>query len=754
MTSTSDASVRKEGALTRLVRACAEHPWRTVGVWLVILVAVFAANASFGGKLVNNTTIPGSEAQAATDLLEERFPEVAGDASQIVFSSDTPLTDEEGREAVAAASEAASEVPGVIDVGDPYEQRAGALSEDGTIGFVNVQFDEKASELDNEQIAQLQEDVFAATEDSSVQVELGGPVIEAEMVETHTADAIGFGGAILVLLIVLGSVVAMALPIMLAIVSIGVGMSLLMLAAAVYDFHTITPILAVMIGLGVAIDYALFIVMRFRQELARGKSPVEASVTAGSTAGRAVIFAGSTVAISISGLALVGIPFVALMGYGTAIAVIVAAFTAVTLLPAVLAKVGHGVDKLRLPWVNPHRISTPQNGLVSRLARGAERRPRMVLLGTLAVVATLAIPVMSINIGTADAGTAPSSTTQRQAYDLLAEGFGPGFNGPLFVAVDQGDDPDATNALAKAFSETEGVANVAPPVINDAGDTAQIAVYPSTSPQSEETAALVETLRDEVVPTALEGSTAEAYVGGTTAANEDIATKLTERFPLFLLFIVGITALVLTMAFRSIVIALKAALTTGLSALAAFGALVAVFEWGWVQGIVGLDQTGPTASFLPVIVLSILFGLSMDYEVFLASRIREEYVKGGDAKAAVSEGVRGVGRVIMAAAVIMGVVFSAFVLTDDRTVKSFGFGLAVAILVDALIVRMLLVPAVMHLLGKHAWYIPRWLDKVLPRLTIEPEEHDEESSVPADSSSDGSDDSDEREDDKELVPVG
>ena len=752
MTSTPDASVRKKGALTRLVRACAEHPWRTVGVWLVILVAVFAANASFGGKLVNNTTIPGSEAQAATDLLEQRFPEVAGDAAQIVFSSDTPLTDEEGREAVAAATEAASEVPGVIDVGDPYEQRAGALSEDGTIGFVNVQFDEKASELDNEQIAQLQEDVFAATEDSSVQVELGGPVIEAEMVETHTADAIGFGGAILVLLIVLGSVVAMALPIMLAIVSIGVGMSLLMLAAAFYDFHTITPILAVMIGLGVAIDYALFIVMRFRQELARGKSPVEASVTAGSTAGRAVIFAGSTVAISISGLALVGIPFVALMGYGTAIAVIVAVFTAVTLLPAVLAKVGHGIDKFRLPWAKKSK-SAATKGLVPAIARGVARRPRMVLLGTLAVIAAMAIPVFSINIGTADAGTAPSSTTQRQAYDLLAEGFGPGFNGPLFVAVDQGDDTAATQSLAKAFSETEGVAAVAAPVVNEAGDTAQIAVYPSTSPQSEETAALVETLRDEVVPTALEGSTAEAYVGGTTAANEDIASKLTERFPLFLLFIVGITALVLTMAFRSIVIALKAALTTGLSALAAFGALVAVFEWGWLQSIVGLDQTGPTASFLPVIVLSILFGLSMDYEVFLASRIREEYVKSGDAKAAVSEGVGGVGRVIMAAAVIMGVVFSAFVLTDDRTVKSFGLGLAVAILVDALIVRMLLVPAVMHLLGNRAWYIPRWLDKVLPRLTIEPEEHDEETSAGSGSAS-SDEDSDELEDDKELVPVG
>jgi RND superfamily putative drug exporter len=747
MTSTTDAPVRQKGALARLVRACAEHPWRTVGVWLTIVVAVFVANATFGGKLVNNTTIPGSEAQTATDLLEQRFPEVAGDSATIVFSSKTPLTDTDGREAVAAATEAASKVPGVIDVGDPYKQDAGALSEDGTIGFVNVQFDKKASELDNEQIVQIREDVQASVEDSPVQVELGGPVIEAELVDSHTSDALGFGAAILVLLLVLGTVVAMALPIMLALVSIGVGMSLLMIAAAFYDFHTITPILAVMIGLGVAIDYALFIVMRFRQELARGKSPVEASVTAGSTAGRAVIFAGSTVAISISGLALVGIPFVALMGYGTAIAVIVAVCTAVTLLPAVLAKVGHGIDKVRLPWVKKDKMASP-NGLVARLARGVERRPRAVLLGCLAVIATLAIPVLSINIGTADAGTAPSSTTQRQAYDLMAEGFGPGINGPLYVVVDQGDDPAATTALAEAFTETDGVAAVAPPVVNEAGDTAMIAVYPATSPQSEETAALVDTLRDDVVPSALEGSTAKAYVGGSTAANEDIATKLIDRFPLFLLFIVGITALVLTMAFRSIVIALKAALTTGLSALAAFGALVAVFEWGWLQGLVGLDQTGPTASFLPVIVLSILFGLSMDYEVFLASRIREEYVKGGDAKAAVSEGVRGVGRVIMAAAVIMGVVFAAFVLTHDRTVKSFGLGLAVAILVDALIVRMLLVPAIMHLLGKRAWYIPRWLDKVLPRLTIEPEEHDEETSASSD------EDSDELDDDRELVPVG
>jgi RND superfamily putative drug exporter len=319
-------------------------------------------------------------------------------------------------------------------------------------------------------------------------------------------------------------------------------------------------------------------------------------------------------------------------------------------------------------------------------------------------------------------GHRPVAGEGRQADDLLAEGFGPGFNGPLFVAVDQSNSGDVTGKLTDAFTATDGVARVAPPVVNEDGDTPQIAVYPTTSPQSAETAQLVHDLRDTVIPTALDGTGANACVGGTTAANEDIATKMIDRFPLFLLFVVGVTCLVLTMAFRSIVIAIKAAMTTMLSALAAFGALVAVFEWGWLQNLVELDQTGPTASFLPVIVLSILFGLSMDYEVFLASRIREEYVKTGQARPAVTNGVAGVGRVIMAAAVIMGVVFWAVVLTDDRTVKSFGLGLGVAILVDALIVRMLLGPAIMHLLGDRARYIPGWLDKVLPRLTIEPEE--------------------------------
>jgi RND superfamily putative drug exporter len=714
-----------DGVLTRLVRSCATHARRTIALWLVLIAAVICVKMAFGGKLVNNTAIPGSEAQQATDLLEQRFPAISGDLARIVFADDVPLTSEAGREAVRAASAAASHVPGVISVGDPYAKHNGALSQNGRIGFVNVQFNKVARELDNSQIVELEDDVRAATKNSPVEVELGGPVMDAKQVESHTSEMLGLAAAVVVLLLVLGTVVAMGVPIAIALVSILVGMSLLMIAAAFFDFHTITPILAVMIGLGVAIDYALFIVTRFRQELAKGETPLDAAVTAGSTAGRAVVFAGCTVAISISGLAFVGIPFVALMGYGSAIAVIVAVCTAVTLLPAVLAVVGHRIDRLALPFAR----RAPRRQLVARLSRTVERHPKAVLVGVLGVLAAMAIPVLSINLGTADAGTAPSSTTQRKAYDLVSGAFGAGMNGPLLVVVDQGSDPRATVGLATALSTAPDVAAVVPPIVNASGDTAQIIVIPQSSPQSRETADLVHEIRDDVIPSALAGSSAKAYVGGTTAANEDVATRMAQRLPLFLVFVVGILFLVISMAFRSVVIALKAALTTCLSALAGFGALVAVFQWGWLQGIVGLDQTGPTASFLPILVLSILFGLSMDYEVFLASRIREEYVRCGDARRAVTTGMNNVGRVIMAAAVIMGVVFWAFVLTDDRTVKSFGLGLGVAILVDALLVRMLLVPALLQLLGGRAWYMPRWLDRVLPRLTIEPDEAPEPAPV-------------------------
>jgi RND superfamily putative drug exporter len=702
-----------------MARACAEHPWRTLSVWLAVIATVIAASSTFGGQLANDITIPGSDAQKAVDLLEQRFPERSGDSTQIVFHSDAGLETAEAHRAIDAAAAAAAEVEGVISVGDPYARKGGALSKDKTIGFIDVQFDKPGYEVDAADVEQLEDDVRAAVGDS-VQVELGGTVMDSVMVEAHTSEMIGMLAAVIVLLVVLGSAVAMSIPLTLAILSVGVGMSLLTLMAAMVSVNNVTPILAVMIGLGVAIDYALFIVMRFRQGLADGLAPVEAATTAVATAGRAVIFAGTTVAISISGLAVIGIPFVAIMGYGTALAVVVSVLSAITILPAVLGRLGHRIDRGRMPFTKSHDGAEAQAASgIARFGRMVTGHPKTAAAAALAAIVTLAVPLASMQLGTADAGTDPAHTTTRKAYDLLAEGFGPGFNGPLLVAVDQQDAPGAADRLADAFRATPGVATVVDPITNEAGDTAQIPVYPTTSPQSSDTADLVGTFRDDVIPATLAGTTAAAHVGGTVATNEDVASKIGERFPLFLLYVVGITFLLLTMAFRSIVVAAKAALTTLLSAAAAFGVLVAVFEWGWLDGLVGLNSSGPTSSFLPVIVLSILFGLSMDYEVFLASRIREEYVETGDPTRAINDGVAAVGRVIIAAALIMGSVFYAFILTDDRIVKSFGLGLGVAILVDALLVRLVLVPAIMKLLGRHAWYIPRWLDRILPRLTIE-----------------------------------
>ena len=744
MSSSSQAPRHRSGVLAALARACAGHPVRTLIIWVTAFVAVALSANLFGGALVNEFAIPGSETQNAADLLEEKFPERAGDAAQIVFTDDQPLTGDAARQDVEAARQAASEVPGVVSVGDPYAGKGGGISEDGEIGFVDVQFDQPAAEIDDEVVEQLEGDVRAALDDSTLQVEFGGTVMDSVQPESHTSEIVGMVAAMIVLLIVLGSAMAMAIPITVGLVSVALGMSLLTIAAAFTDFNEVTPILAVMIGLGVGIDYALFILTRFRHALDEGETPREAAITATSTAGRAVLFAGLTVAVSISGLAVVGIPFVTKLGLGAAMTVVGAVATAVTLLPALLALIGHRINLGRLPRRRAKQADAPRAskaGVFDRWGGFISRHPKSMVVASLAVVCLLAIPATDQRLGTADAGTNPQDTTTRKAYDLLAEGFGPGFNGPLLVAVDQTGDPQAADKVAAAISDDPGVAAVAPTLVNDAGDTAQVPVILTSSPQSEETAETLDRLRTEVIPGALEGSSAEAYVGGATASYEDIATKIDGRMGWFLLYIVGITFLILTMAFRSVVVAAKAAITTLMSAAAAFGAMTAVFEWGWLGEQIGLDVTGPTESFIPMIVLSILFGLSMDYEVFLVSRIREEYVRTGDARGSVRTGVGAIGKVIVAAGLIMGSVFWAFVIGDDRTVKAFGVGLGVAILVDALLVRMVLVPAVMHLLGRRAWYIPRWLDRALPALTIEPPEHDEPASVHEKTTED-------------LVPVG
>jgi RND superfamily putative drug exporter len=716
---------RHEGWLAGLARGCSRHHWRTIGIWTVLVAAIIAATASFGGTLVDEFTIPDSDAQRATDLLEKRFAQRSGDAAQLVFAVPEGRLDAgSAKAAVDEALQAADGIPGVQSVGDPFAGTGGQLSKDGRIAFADVQFSEAAFDVPTEDVDALRDDTRGAVEGSGVELEFTGPVIQAsEPPETGTSELLGVLAAIIILIVMLGSAVAAGLPIVLALLSVGLGLSLLTLAAAVTNFNTITPVLATMIGLGVGIDYALFIVTRFRQGLHDGLSPEDAAAASAATAGRAVVFAGITVAISISALAVIGLDFITKLGLGAAITVITAVAAATTLLPAILSLLGHRIDRGRLPFVRPpdDSLAAQETTLVARWGRFVTRHAKACLIAGTLLIVVLAIPVADVQLGSSDAGSNPPSSTSRQAYDLLAEGFGAGFNGPLLVTVDQGGAPGTADRLANAFRTLDGVASVPDPVVNDAGDTAIVTVFPSTSPQSPETQDLVDELRADVVPSVVGDGPAKAFIGGQTAAFDDIAARISARLPLFLLTVIGITFVLLSMAFRSIMVAIKASVTTLMSAFASFGILIAVFQWGWLNGLIGLDRTGPIESFLPVIVFAILFGLSMDYEVFLVSRIREEYVHGAGARPAITRGISAIGRVVVAAALIMSVVFLSFLLGEDRLIKEFGLALGMAILIDAFVVRLMIVPAVMHLMDERMWYIPRWLDRALPPLTIEPE---------------------------------
>ncbi|MFQ5425992.1 MAG: MMPL family transporter, partial [Gaiellales bacterium] len=648
------------GGLTGLARACARRPWRVIGSWVVAVAAIIFVTATAGGTLVDEFTIPDSDTQRAIDLLGERFPARSGEAAQVVFvSSEGRLDAGEQRAAVDKALAAALAVEDVEAVGDPFADRDGGISEDGTIAFADAQFDELSFEVDVASVEELEDGVRGALQGSSVQAEFTGPVVlNSEGPETGTSELLGIIAAAIILLFVFGSLVAMGLPIIMAVVSVGIGLSLVTIAAAFTNFNTITPVLATMLGLAVGIDYSLFIVTRFRQGLSAGLAGPDAAATATATAGRAVVFAGLTVAISITALAVVGLDFITKLGLAASITVVVAVAAAITLLPAILSLLGPRIGKGKVPFVKS-RDDSPEareRALIARWGRFVTSHPWLMGGIALTLLAILIIPLGWARLGSSDAGSNPEGTTAREAYDLLVDGFGPGFNGPLLIAVDQVGSPGAADQLTAVLRETPGLASVADPALNDAGDTAVVIAFPETSPQSEETSELVVTLREDVVPDALAGSGAIAYVGGQTAAFDDIATRINDRFPIFLLVVLGITFFVLTMAFRSIVIATKASIATLLSALAAFGALVVVFQLGWGIEAVGLDRTGPIESFLPIIVFAILFGLSMDYEVFLVSRIREEFVGGDRPRAAIRHGISAIGRVVVAGAPILAVV--------------------------------------------------------------------------------------------------
>jgi RND superfamily putative drug exporter len=725
------------GALARWTRACATHPWRVVFGWLGIVALLVALVATVGGSLRDEFEIPGSDTQKATDLIESEFASEQGAVLNVVFAApkgerlDTPARRAAIEKAIARLKSPefapTNDEAGVESVGDPFSEDT--FSDDGRIAYAETQFDQTIEPADRDSVVAVEDAVRETVEPAGVTVEYNG---EAEFppVEQGASEALGLLAAILVLLVVFRTFVAMIIPIALALTALATAFLLLFILAGLTDINTITPILVSMIGLGVGIDYSLFIVTRFRQFLHEGLAPRDAAAEAGASAGRAVLFAGSTVAISVSGLAFIGLDFVTKLGIGSALGVLTTVLIANSLLLAVLALLGYKIDRLKVPFLRSVDDSAAgrENTLVARWGRFVTAHARVVFPVVLLALLALASTSTLVRLGAADQGTQPKEQTSRRAYDLLAEGFGPGFNGPIPIVVDVNGDTQAPQRIYERVQGLAGVASVGEPQLNDEKTVGIIFVTPDSAPQDEETDKLVDRLRDEVVPAATAGGDAAAYVSGQTAAFKDIADQIMERMPLFLLYIIGVTFIVLAMAFRSIVISTKAAITTILSAFVGFGVLTLVVQEGHLLGLTGLDQTGPIETFVPPIAFAILFGLSTDYEVFLMSRIREEHVHGLKTRQAVDHGIAAIGRVVVAAALIMGTVFAAFILSADRIPKEFGLLLAIAILTDALIVRMTLVPAFLTLLQEKSWYIPRWLDRILPNVTIEPPQDGEASS--------------------------
>jgi RND superfamily putative drug exporter len=717
---------------------CATRPWRVVGAWVGIFVLLVVLVATIGGSLRDEFEIPGSDTQRATDLIEAEFASEQGGVLNIVFAAPEGerLDTAERRAAIGDAiallegDEFAptEDTAGLESVGDPFSDET--FSEDGRIAYAEAQFDRVIYDEDREAVVAVQDAVREAVEPAGVTVEYNG---EAEFppVEQGASEGLGLLAAIIVLLIFFRTFVAMFIPIALAITAVVTAFLLLFIVAGLTDINTITPILVSMIGLGVGIDYSLFIVTRFRQLLHEGLSPRDAASEASASAGRAVIFAGVTVAISVTGLAFFGLDFVTKLGIGSALGVLTTVLIASSLLPAVLALLGHKIDRLKVPFMRPLDDSEAgrEHSLVARWGRFVTAHARIVFPVVLLAGIVLAGTSALVRLGAADQGTQPTAQTSRRAYDLLAEGFGAGFNGPIPIVIDVNGDAEAPQRVFDDIQGLDGVASVREPQLNDEGTVGIVFVTPLSAPQDEATADLVDRLRSDVVPAATEGGDAVAYVSGQTAAFKDIGDRIMERLPLFLLYVIGVTFIVLAMAFRSIVVSLTAAITTILSAFVGFGVLTLVVQEGHLLGLTGLDRTGPIETFVPPIAFAILFGLSMDYMVFIMSRIREEHVHGLRTREAVEHGITAIGRVVVAAALIMGTVFAAFILSADRIPKEFGLLLAVAIISDALVVRMTLVPAFLTILGEKSWYIPSWLDRVLPNITIEPP-HEGEARVP------------------------
>ena len=710
--------------MTTLARWCFRHRLTVVGVWIALLIAVAVPYARLGTAYDDAFDLPGMESSQAQDLLQASAPKRAGDSDQIVVRvRHGAIDDPTVRKRVSAMLTTVASLPSVSSVSSMYAPHGQAqISRDGTIGYATVTFDAAADRIPVADITRVIETAQAAR-DRNLQVELGGGAIEtAAEGSTPSTEYIGVLAAGVILFIAFGSLLGMAVPLLVAIAGLGAGMITIGLLSRVMTLGTIAPTVAALIGLGVGIDYALFIVTRYRTGLRAGLPPEEATVQALNTSGRAVLFAGGTVVIALLGLLVLRIGPTTGLGISAAITVMFTVLAAVTLLPALFGLFrGKLINRRQRRALAAGIPLAPDGGFWARWADlVARRRTAFGILGVL-VILVLSIPTLSLRLGSADAGNDPRGSTTRAAYDLLGQGFGPGSNGPLVLVaqVDGARSAKAMNALVGDVRRTEGVASVAAAPATAATKLGVIEVIPDSAPQAEATGALIDHLRQQVIPEAEKGSTLKVYVGGATATYSDFSQVLTGKLPLFLGIIVMLGCLLLMIAFRSIVVPLTAAVMNLLASAASFGVVVAVFQWGWGSELLGVGKAGPVEAVLPVIMLAILFGLSMDYQVFLVSRMHEEWQHTGDNRRSVRIGQAETGRMITAAALIMICVFMAFVFGGQRTIAEFGVGLASAVAIDAFVLRTVLVPALMHQFGRANWWLPTWLDRILPHVSIE-----------------------------------
>ncbi len=719
-------------ALYRLGRFAARRPWVVIGSWLAMSVLIVGASGFFGHELEDSFEVPGLDSQAAVDLLSETASDRAGLTAQVVVTpiddgvtffdsveARTALTDVQARVASLPHVLGTSDPAGALAAGPHAAARSGSLSSDGRIALLRIQYPviEELSAVDLENLKALGAEFG---EGSTLQIEMGGDLFFSfEEAQTGVGELIGVIAAIIILLLAFGSLLAAGLPIGMALFGLALGISSMSLITYLIDIPSWAPQMASMIALGVGIDYALFLVTRHREFLARGSAVEESVGRAVATAGQAVIFAGGTVVIAILGLAVAGIPFMTAGGIATAAIVLIMVVASVTLLPAFLGLAGDRIKPLGLRRHNAAVGGAPVGSGWQRWGEHVSTHAWPYVIGVTTLLLALSAPVLALRLGNPDEGTLPDSRTERRAYDLVAEGFGPGINGPLVIAVDISDDPGVVETLRRAIVADDGIAAVAPPEVNAQAGVATLIAFPTTAPQDGATLDTIHRLRADVLPSVLNGRPARAHVGGQTASWADIGERVNDRLPLFIAAVILLSFLLLMLVFRSVLVPLKAALMNLLSIGAAYGVLVMVFQWGWGMNIIGLESTVPIVPFIPMFMFAVLFGLSMDYEVFLLSRVREEYLATGDNDASVIHGIASTARVITSAALIMISVYLGFVLGEDPAIKMLGLGLATAIFVDATIVRLVLVPATMRLMGDANWWIPRWLDRLLPTIDID-----------------------------------